>query len=387
MRRKYTILFFSHSAALYGAERSLLDLLMGIDRTAFHPIVALPEEGPLADKLKDEGVDVRITGHQNWMGGKYFYLAAILRFVANIVTFVKLRLWLKAPHVALIYTNTSATPMGGLLAQSLGIPHIWHIREFIPTGTGGNFYYGNRLSFWFIMRSSSTIVCNSHQLEKKLAPYLPAEQMVVVHNGVLSCQPENELAKSPPTRKNELQLAMVGSVGPNKGIADGIKAVAALNDMGINVRLKIAGDGLQKNKDRLQDLAKDLEVTNQIDWLGYIDDPSSLYRQVHIVLVCSRWESFGRVAVEAGAQGCPVIATNRGGLLEVIEEHKTGFFYEPGDIETLTINIVSLLENSARYQEISANAQQSVYSRFTTNQYVANMTKVIENTLSEATVA
>ena len=383
MCRKHTILFFSHSSALYGAERSLLDLLLGIDPSLFHPIVALPAEGPFANKLRAHDIDVRITAHQNWMGGKYFLLAAALRLGANVLAFFRQWQWLRSQQIDLIYTNTSATPMGGMLARYFGIPHLWHIREFIPKGTGGKFYYGAPFSFWFIQNASSSVVCNSHQLKQELSAYISPEKLTVVHNGILPETPGTCSTKKAPSSKEEVVLGMVGSVGPNKGIADGIQAVARLKEEGIKSRLVIAGDGLPKNKKTLQELAEQLDVTDQIDWLGYLEDPSIVYKAAHIVLICSRWESFGRVAVEAGAWGCPVIATNRGGLLEVIEEDKTGYFYEPGDIAALTRHITALLGNAKCYQQISQYACKSVYTRFTTKQYVDKMVDVIEHQLAQ----
>ena len=370
MSQPLTILFISHSSALYGAERSLLDLLKGLDRSRFTPVVALPAEGPLAERLRENGIETHITGHQNWMGGKYFYVAAVLRFVMNCRAFLSLRRWMKGRRIDLIYTNTSATPIGGLLSRVAGIPHLWHIREFIPKGTGGKFYYGNRFSFDFINKASTIIVCNSHHLAGEMKPYLSADKVRVVHNGILGKAPVTLIDKIAPSRAKGVMLGMVGSLGANKGITDGIEALARVNAAGIRAKLILAGDGLEKNKAVLRATANRLGVNKQIEWLGYVDDPAVVYKRAHLILVCSRWESFGRVAVEAGAQGCPVIATRRGGLIEVLEEGKTGFFYEPGDIQSLSRQIIALIDAPARYQQLSGYAQTSVYNRFTTHRYI-----------------
>ncbi len=266
MQSKQTVLFFSHSAALYGAERSLLDLILGLDSAQFHPIVALPAEGPLANRLRDQGIDVHITGHQNWMGGKYFLLAAALRFGANLKTYFRLKKQFADTPIDLVYTNTSATPMGGFIARALGVPHLWHIREFIPKGTGGKFYYGTQRSFDFIQKAATTIVCNSHQLKKALSTYLPADQMEVVHNGILADKPAPS-AKQPPTRTQEVVFGMVGSLNPSKGIADAIKALAQLKSDGITGRLLVAGDGLERNKQAFRALA-DITRPSQIKSSG-----------------------------------------------------------------------------------------------------------------------
>lgn len=372
-------MFISHSAALYGAERSLLDLLLGLDLTLFTPVVALPTEGPFADILRTNDIETHITGHQNWMGGRYFYLAAMLRLVMNGKAYLNMRRWMRSRHIDLIYTNTSATPMGGLLARAAGLPHLWHIREFIPKGTGGKFYYGDRFSFSFIRKAATMVVCNSHQLAGEMQPYIPAEKLRVVHNGILDgTLDETPAAKMAPARDREVVLGMVGSLGKNKGVADGIEAIARLKAAGIRARLIVAGDGREKNKVALRAQAETLGVASRIEWPGYIDDPGVVYDRAHLVLVCSRWESFGRVAVEAGAAGCPVVATRRGGLLEVIEEGKTGLFYEPGDIETLSRHIVDLVDSPTRYQQMSGDAVTSVYTRFTKQQYVDQMQHLMQ---------
>ena len=377
-----TVLFISHSSALYGAERSLLDLLSGLDRSAYRAIVALPEDGPLNQRITALGIETWITGHQKWIGGRHVWFAMWYRLILNSQAYFGLRTRLKKTPVDLIYTNTSAVPIGGVLAQRLHIPHIWHIREFVPNqGTSGNFYYGDARSFRFIDRTSSHIICNSRYIETLLRDTVSPDKVSVVYNGLLPPQPGDVQPRQTPPSLERLNLCIVGSLEKKKGQEDAVQVMRLLIDQGVRATLQIAGEGRQK--DYLQHLAKELGLENHIEWLGFVDNPAAVYREADIALVCSRSEPFGRIAVEAAAYGCPVVSTNLGGLQEIVIERETGLFYTPGDIKALSKQILFLVENPSSFLDYSKNAIRSVYERFGMTRYVNDIERSIDRLLQE----
>lgn len=377
-----TILFISHSSALYGAERSLLDLLRGLDRSAFYPIVALPDEGPLKKDIEEIGVETWITGHQKWIGGRHVWFARWYRLLLNGAAFLGMRARLRRTSVDLIYTNTSATPIGGSLARSLNIPHLWHIREFVPNqGTSGDFYYGDARSFRFIDRTCAQIICNSQYIERLMQGVVSPDKLSVVYNGLLTKPGDLDGPRQTPAVSNNLNLCIVGSLEKKKGQEDAIRALQQLHHQGVDASLRVAGTG--RDRAYLEELARQLDVHQHIEWLGFVSDPGSVYRKADIALVCSRNEPFGRIAVEAGAYGCPVIATNQGGLKEIVIEGETGLFYAPGDITALTRHILSLIEQPSMFLSFSKNAFQSVYERFSMNRYVREIEHMLESMLEE----
>ncbi|MDB9540932.1 glycosyltransferase family 4 protein [Anabaenopsis arnoldii] len=125
-------------------------------------------------------------------------------------------------------------------------------------------------------------------------------------------------------------LAWVGRIAPEKGLED---AVAAANSLGMPLKIF----GLLQNEEYWQQVCQDYPDA-QIEYKGFVTT-SKLQQelgQCQALLFTPRWvEAFGNVAIEALACGVPVIAYRRGGLVEIVEDGKTGFLVEPDSVQGL----------------------------------------------------
>ena len=107
-----------------------------------------------------------------------------------------------------------------------------------------------------------------------------------------------------------------------------------------------------------------------------------------VTLVCSRWEAFGRVIVEAMLAGKPVIATaNSGGTAELIEEGKTGLLYERGNHIELADKIQYLYKNPEVRSKLGQAGYASAVGRFTLERYAQEMLDLFEGVLDSVAVA
>ena len=88
------------------------------------------------------------------------------------------------------------------------------------------------------------------------------------------------------------------------------------------------------------------------------------YRSAALLLLTSHYEGFGRVAVEAGRFGLPVIATRVTGLEDIVDPGVTGFLHAPDQVEALAASVVALLENDVRRRRLGAAAAQRVRANF-----------------------
>jgi glycosyltransferase involved in cell wall biosynthesis len=102
-----------------------------------------------------------------------------------------------------------------------------------------------------------------------------------------------------------------------------------------------------------------------------------------ITLVCSTCEAFGRVAVESMSVGTPVVGSNSGGLPEIIEDEVNGLLYKPGNPQMLANQVTRLVNDPELYELISQNCISSVYKRFTTDRYVADIESIIREVVSQ----
>jgi glycosyltransferase involved in cell wall biosynthesis len=120
--------------------------------------------------------------------------------------------------------------------------------------------------------------------------------------------------------------------------------------------LIVVGDGTLKDKMQLQ--AEEFNCSQAITWTGRQPQQllSKWYRSMDVVLMPSRSEGFGLTAIEAMAQGCVVVASNVGGLPEVVKDGKVGLLHKPEDVIDIADKVNLLIENPKRWSELSRTA-------------------------------
>jgi len=195
---------------------------------------------------------------------------------------------------------------------------------------------------------------------------------VVVPNGVrLPADPgpgarariRAELGASP----DELLLAQVGQVIPVKGVDVSLRALAKLR-RDWPVRLVVIGDDHQtegRHREDMERLAADLGLTGAVSFLGYRRDALQLAAGFDLLLCPSREEPFGRVLIEAMAQGVPVVASRVGGIPEVVRSGQDGWLVPPDDPEALADRTADLLadpERRGRFGEAARRRARTTFS-------------------------
>lgn len=98
-----------------------------------------------------------------------------------------------------------------------------------------------------------------------------------------------------------------------------------------------------------------------LHWMGYVSDDvtlARLYSAADVMVVPSRIEAFGQTASEAQSCGCPVVAFNCTGLVDIVEHEATGYLAKPYDSEDLANGIKWILEDNARYLRLSENSRK-----------------------------
>jgi len=159
------------------------------------------------------------------------------------------------------------------------------------------------------------------------------------------------LAARPPT------VIAVGRLCAPKDFATLITAMALLPRP--DARLAIYGEG--PDRPALEQLAERLGMAGRIDWCGYVCDPWDAYASARCFVLSSQNESFGNVVVEALASGLPVVATECGGPVEILEGGRFGILVPIGDAVAMSAAIARVLEQPgdpvpriARAQEFAA---------------------------------
>lgn len=155
-------------------------------------------------------------------------------------------------------------------------------------------------------------------------------------------------------------LLYVGRIQPLKGTDLAVQTLASMKHRGATLVVVGGPSGVngQAEVDRVRDLADSLGVAERVRWVE--PQPhhllSTYYRAADVCLVPSKSESFGLVALEAGACGTPVVAANVGGLQTIIDQGSTGYLVDGRDPVDWAARVDSLLDDSASSAAMAFNA-------------------------------
>lgn len=227
-------------------------------------------------------------------------------------------------------------PWGAAAASLAGRPHVWCIREWVDTFTFGE--PTERIAS-FVASASNRVLVNSFAVRDcwfgknaRRTGVLYPSPMVPTH--VASAK---ELFSIP----GALRVMVLGRIAKQKGQLDAIRAVEQLVRAGHNVELALVGAISQRHVD---DLLRTVQASKLGARLGIFEatkTPLASLQAADIVVVPSRNEPFGRVAVEAMLLGKVVIAARSGGLSEIVRRGE-GLLYTPGDPAALARQIERL---------------------------------------------
>ncbi|WP_455240526.1 glycosyltransferase family 4 protein [Methanothermobacter tenebrarum] len=202
------------------------------------------------------------------------------------------------------------------------------------------------------------------------------ERIQVIYNGVdLSLIDSIKASRLPYT------LIFVGRLAPHKHVDHLLKIVKELKNEIPNIKLKIIGDGIEKN--RLLKLVKDYKIQDRVTFYTNLKYADVIYhmKESSILVLPSTREGFGMVLAEANACKMPVIAYKSGGVVEVIKDGENGFLVEPLDIESLKEKIRILLFNEELQRNLGKNGRKKVEKKFVWDKIVNMILKVYKQLL------
>jgi glycosyltransferase involved in cell wall biosynthesis len=346
---------------LGGGEHSFLDLLSRL-KDSWDILAVVPEKGELETRLEQKGIDTQVAPLPPI---RPWYLRRMLSSLKDYYNLCR------RYCPTLIYANGSrAAFYGGIVGRVLKTPVIWHCRIADP-----DIY----LDF-ILTRLSSIIVANSHATAKRFKESFQSK-ITVVHNGI-----DIERLRDYTNPKPDLiddtwkVILVVARVSRWKRHDLALAAFEQVASKEPNAHLVCLGasDALEPEWwNHLQQRTRQSRVSNRIHWIGQIADVRPWYKAADILLLCSENEPFGRVLVEAMACGVPVIATNSGGVPEIVRDGEDGFLVTPGSADEMRVSILNIMQDESKREHLSRNARKRADS-FSLDNHVKRMELAFE---------
>lgn len=351
------------NSVIGGAERHLLDLVQGLGRSGVKIEVICPRPGPLTQQLEILGVPVQcIEMVRPWPGDEYALDPKVVQALAGVLR--KKRPDVVHSHLYPAHLHAS------LAAQEVDIPAIVHTAHTIIVRPGDVL-----LSHMTAARTIAVSQAAAHLLEKA---GVPSERIEVIYNGV---GPEHFERQHEAVQRTRAHLNLgpgpilgtVARLSPEKGIDVLLRAIPRVAQVFPRVTLLVIGDGPLATE--LHRLADELGLREVVRFLGARNDIPLLNRLLDVFVLPSREEACPMALLEAMAAGRAGIATEVGGIPEVVTAPIDGWLVPPEDPEALAQSLLLLLEHPARRREIGVAAQRKVALQFT-------LDRVVRETLS-----
>ncbi len=359
----HRIVYVEAGSGTGGSAKSLYRLLTHLNRRRWQPIVIMHETAPIVSRIREMGIEVHVRRLRPKMdedrpssGG----------FGKNLVGFhlpLALELWklFRGTRPALIHLNNS--PQVGLaaivVARMLGIPVVSHLRT-----TRGL----SRLEKRLMPGIRRLIVLSQPMAHLCRAEGLTDAKFCVIPDGV-------EISESQATSRLMAREALgldaegpvIGIVGrliPFKGHEDFFRAGALLAKRHPGLRFVVAGGFVPETngfEQRLHRLVDSLGLTSSVRWLGWRTHTEEVYAALDVLTMPSQVaEGLPSTILEAMASGIPVVASDIGGIPDVVAHGSTGFLVPPKDPHRLAEAVGMLLSQPTLRQSFAHAALERV---------------------------
>jgi glycosyltransferase involved in cell wall biosynthesis len=363
------ILYFGHQNEIGGGEKSLLQLIKNLNRKEYEPIVAVSSDGRFLREIKK----MKLKYFNLGMKESFIHKTASEISTENIFSRIhslffiilysfRLRKILKTNNIDLIHSNTlKAALIVSIGKIGINVKHVYHDRTF-------TYNIANKIIYKF----SDKIIVISDFVKKKYKN--KRGKLNRVYNGAeiknhLHTVGHNFLREELLLDNNTIIVGLVGRITPWKGHSIFIESALKLLEKKGEYHFIIVGDDsiekVEGFKSEIFEKVKSSGYSNNFSFLGFREDIINVMNCLDIVVVPSiEPEPFGRVVVEALGLGKFIVASNIGGIPELIDDKKTGFLFEPGNCNKLVDIINDIKFNFTHYQYVPSNAKNAFENKF-----------------------
>lgn len=384
------ILILHQSSELYGSDKTILLFVANLDKSKYNPIVILPSEGPLKDEFEKKQIKVVLAPVLK-LHRKIFYPKNFITFLREYRKSLKILNQLhKENKFDLVYSHTLAVLIGIIFARKNNIKHLWHIQEVIEKPKVINAIFSKILS----IKANHKIVSDSQEVMKFWAttPELKAKSDFVWNSLDVNEKPETTTEERISIRKNfynvesdKIVIGLVGRINRWKGQKLLLEAFDILLKNNSKIKLVFLGsppDNQEIFLTELEDKIKEFSLEKDVEIIPFQKDIWKFWDSIDIAVVPSTEpEPFGMVAIEAMLCKKPVVASNHGGLTEIVLHNQTGFLFEPNNEKQLAEYLQQLIDKPDLRNNFGEKGHHRVLEHFSIDKHVQKFEQIFEGIL------
>ncbi|MFT3876995.1 MAG: glycosyltransferase family 4 protein [Propioniciclava sp.] len=370
-----TVLLAHPSPDLYGSDLQMLETVTGFVDDDWRVVVVLPKEGPLLPLLVERGAEVRIMRFPV-VSRSLLHPRRFLGFVADTVRAqIGAHREIRRVRPSVVWVNTVTCPVWLSAARSAGTRAVVHVHEAEEDGSKLV-----RMALVSPLALARTIVVNSRAASRAITDALPflRAKIDLVYNGVPG--PEHEPVPPAP-HQGTTRIALVGRLSPRKGSDTALEATALLRAEGLDVHLDLYGavfPGYEWFETELRERAARPDLDGAVTFHGYVRPVWRSLEAADVVIVPSRVEPFGNVAVEAQMACRPVVVSAVQGLTEIVSDGDNGLHAQTASAADLARAVGSVIRSPELAHRLALAGRRNALDRFTVERYRSEIARVLD---------
>jgi len=373
------ILYLVTQSEIGGAQRYIFDLATNLKQSGYEIAVAASGNQELFSLLKEKSIVTYPLKH----------LVREINPVKDWLAYLEIKQLLRQVKPDILHLNSSkAGVLGSLAGRAAGIKKIIYtvhgfvFNEPMPGWQKWSYKFAEKFSGRF----KDKLICvsefdRSTGIKNRI---VPTEKLITIHNGIaqpnfLSLeQARNELLATYqlPATSYHLIIGTIANFYPTKGLGYLIEAAKLVCEKNDKIIFGVIGDG--PNKSKLTAEIKNQQLEKNFLLLGSKQNAWRYLKAFDFYICSSVKEGFPYSILEAMAAGLPLVSTNVGGILEMIENKKSGLLVKPAEPKELAEVILELSQNKNLAAALGRQAAMAVKEKFNLEKMIAETKKVYQ---------
>lgn len=339
------VLHLSSENGWRGGEQQIAYLLDGLTARGVESIVVARKDSDFEKYCRSKGIPVY---------GFPFSSSIDIR-TANAIKKVCIE-----KNIELVHMHSSKSHSLGVLSAVMGNRAAFVLSrrvDFVPSESWFTKWKYNHPSI-------EKIICVSHKINSIMQDYIDKpEKSITIHSGIdvnkfKPYRGSSKLRKELNLPERKFIIGNTSALEDHKDYPTFIKTIAILVTKGLPVAGVVVGSGSKENE--LRELADRLSLSNAITFAGYRKDIPEILPCFDFFLMTSKEEGLGTSVLDAFAARVPVIATEAGGIPEMVRHEETGLLAPIGNSEKLASNIEQLMITPKLKESLIENAEASL---------------------------